>query len=261
VPGTYPYVIARTKYLDEQFVHALKECVPQIVLLGSGYDIRAIRYQTQNQDSTVFELDTPALLKDMQLALKRNRIEISDSLNGLSPPNSDNVIDDEAYAHDYVIIRNVGCPPEWPGSGDAWDDCPSPGGATGVEIVQGGAARFLAVQDSSTVTMTGGTLLGDLRAADTSTITIVGRNFEVDGVPVPYGDLTAEIGTLTGTLASGDPIDNTFWRGGTLTLVKSAEPPPGTLPALSPWSQLALMAGLVGAGLGVWRGRGRRGAP
>jgi len=28
-----------------------------------------------------------------------------------------------------------------------------------------------------------------------------------------------------------------------------------TLPTLSSWSQLALMAGLLGAGLGVWRGR------
>lgn len=84
VPGTYPYVIARTKYFDEQFVHALKECVPQIVLLGSGYDTRAIRYQTQNQGSTVFELDTPALLKNKQAILQRNGIEIPDRLK-LSP--------------------------------------------------------------------------------------------------------------------------------------------------------------------------------
>jgi hypothetical protein len=49
-----------------------------------------------------------------------------------------------------------------------------------------------------------------------------------------------------------------FYQGGgsytgTITLVKA----PGVLPTLSPWSQLALMAGLLGAGLGVWRGRGR----
>jgi hypothetical protein len=36
----------------------------------------------------------------------------------------------------------------------------------------------------------------------------------VDGVPVPYGDLTALTGTLTGTLASGEPIDNAFQQGG-----------------------------------------------
>jgi hypothetical protein len=43
---------------------------------------------------------------------------------------------------------------------------------------------------------------------------------------------------------------------------KALEPPPErVIPTLSPWSQLALMAGLLGAGLGVWRWRGRRGAP
>lgn len=80
VPGTYPYVIARAKYFDEQFIHALKEYVPQIVLLGSGYDTRAIRYQTQNQGSTVFELDTPALLKNKQAIFKQNGIDIPDRL-------------------------------------------------------------------------------------------------------------------------------------------------------------------------------------
>jgi hypothetical protein len=45
---------------------------------------------------------------------------------------------------------------------------------------------------------------------DSSSVTIVGRRFEVDGVPVSYGDLAALTGTLTGTLASGDPVDNSF---------------------------------------------------
>jgi hypothetical protein len=57
----------------------------------------------------------------------------------------------------------------------------------------------------------------------------VGGNFEVDGVPVPYGNLTAETGTLTGILASGDPINNGFWQGGgvytgTITLEYAPEP-------------------------------------
>jgi hypothetical protein len=36
----------------------------------------------------------------------------------------------------------------------------------------------------------------------------------VDGSPVPYGDLAAVYGTLTGTLTSGDAIDNIFYQGG-----------------------------------------------
>jgi hypothetical protein len=31
---------------------------------------------------------------------------------------------------------------------------------------------------------------------------------------VPYGDLTELTGTLTGTLASGAPINNVFYQGG-----------------------------------------------
>jgi len=102
--------------------------------------------------------------------------------------------------------------------------------------------------------MSGGTVGGDVVADDTSTIIFVGTDFMVDGTPVPYGDLTAGAGTLTGTLASGDPINNVFEGGGssgsTITLT-----PRDYLPTLSPWSQLALMVGLLGAGLGVW---GRR---
>jgi len=80
VPGTYPYVIARARYFNEQFIHALNECVPQIVLLGSGYDTRAIRYQTQNQGSAVYELDTPALMKNKLAVFKRNDIDLPDRL-------------------------------------------------------------------------------------------------------------------------------------------------------------------------------------
>jgi len=84
VPGTYPYVIARTQYFDEKFVQALKTSVPQIVLLGAGYDTRANRYQEQNQASTIFELDTPALLEKKKAIFKRNNIVISDH-SKLSP--------------------------------------------------------------------------------------------------------------------------------------------------------------------------------
>jgi hypothetical protein len=123
--------------------------------------------------------------------------------------------------------------------------------------MSGGFAVWWLASDSSTVVMSGGDVFDDMTARESSSITIVGGSFEVNGVPVPYGDLAAQTGVLTGTLASGDPINVPFHQGGgsdtgTITLAKA----PGTLPTLSPWSQLALMAGLLGAGLGVWRWRG-----
>jgi len=68
--------------------------------------------------------------------------------------------------------------------------------------------------DSSSFTWNGGTVAGEVFAGDTATLTIDGTDFQVDGVPVPMGDLSAMTGVLTGTLESGDPINNTFYQGG-----------------------------------------------
>jgi hypothetical protein len=205
--------------------------------------------------------------------------------NGLAPPNPANVIDDGTYSADTVWSRNVGCPPGWP-SGNAFDPCPSPGAATAIEVVDGASVSRLEAHDtssitlvggtvssivrirasgsvtmtggtvldtihalaSSTFTMTGGTVSGAFEAHDSSVITLVGRSFRVDGSPVPYGDLTALNGTLTGTLASGDPVDNVFYQGGaswagTITLVEA----PPVASVVPPWAPLALVAGLLGA--------------
>jgi hypothetical protein len=66
----------------------------------------------------------------------------------------------------------------------------------------------------SSITVFGGWFRHDLEARGSSTITIIGSDFMVDGVPVPYGELTALTGTLTGTLASGETLNNEFCQGG-----------------------------------------------
>jgi cysteine-rich repeat protein len=178
----------------------------------------------------------------------------------------------------------------WSGSLMAYD--------SSTVTMSGGTVPSLDALEFSAVTMSGGTA-DSLLAYGSSTIKVVGTDFAVDGVPVPYGNLTALTGTLTGTLASGDPIDASLRQGGgnftgTITLAPEAcgdnfiegaeqcddaNTTPGDgcdeicqietgwncadepsicakqLPTLSPWSQLALMAGLLGAGLSVWRGR------
>jgi hypothetical protein len=83
-----------------------------------------------------------------------------------------------------------------------------------ISLGSGTVGGALETYGSSIVTMTGGTVDSWLWAADSSLIKIVGSGFAVDGVPVPYGDLSAEFSTLTGTLASGDPIDDAFYQGG-----------------------------------------------
>jgi hypothetical protein len=81
--------------------------------------------------------------------------------NGSAPPNAENVIDGaDDYTGDQVYVRNVGCPTGWPAVAPG-GSCPSPGAATEVEVVSGGSVGDdLRVYESSTVTMSGGTVGG-----------------------------------------------------------------------------------------------------
>ena len=58
-PGGYEYFIARTAYLDAVVEQALEAHVPQLVLLGAGYDTRAYRFCHLLKATRVFELDEP----------------------------------------------------------------------------------------------------------------------------------------------------------------------------------------------------------
>ncbi len=81
---------------------------------------------------------------------------------------------------------------------------------------------------------------------------------------MPYADLAALTGTLTGTLGSGDPVNNPFYQAGytgsecsewtscdgTVTLVEAT-----SLPTLPPLSQLTLVASMMVFGVWMWRRR------
>ena len=57
--GIYEYVCARTKVMDAAFVEALEAHFTQIVLLGAGFDTRALRFAGHNQGTRIYELDVP----------------------------------------------------------------------------------------------------------------------------------------------------------------------------------------------------------
>lgn len=114
--------------------------------------------------------------------------------------------------------------------------------------MSGGWANFLKAYDSSTVTMSGGVVGNYLAAAGSSILNVVGGGFKINGNSVQFGNLTVLTGTLTGTLASGESLNNLFYQGGyggwatgTIRLV----PEPST-------------AGLVGFGLLGLLAAGRR---
>lgn len=70
--GIYEYVCARTKVIDEVFLQALQYRFVQIVLLGAGFDTRALRFAEQNHGTKIFELDV-ATTQEPKLAIFRKK--------------------------------------------------------------------------------------------------------------------------------------------------------------------------------------------
>jgi len=75
-PGIHEYVLARTKVMDAMFLEALEKVIPQIILLGAGYDTRAIRFADRNQGTKIIELDVPSTQEAKINVLKKKKISL-----------------------------------------------------------------------------------------------------------------------------------------------------------------------------------------
>jgi methyltransferase (TIGR00027 family) len=76
MPGLFEYMIARTKYFDNVFTDALNKNVPQIVLLGAGYDTRAYRFAKLNNATKIFELDIVTTQNRKKKCLKKAQMDV-----------------------------------------------------------------------------------------------------------------------------------------------------------------------------------------
>ncbi len=63
LPGLYEWIMARSKYYDGLFRSAAERNLKQIVLVGAGYDTRALRFQAELNAAgiRVFEMDLPSV--------------------------------------------------------------------------------------------------------------------------------------------------------------------------------------------------------
>ena len=68
LPGARTSAIARTRLIDDAWVSAIHEDIRQIVILGAGFDCRALRFP-ETSSAVVYEVDHPATCK-----LKENRL-------------------------------------------------------------------------------------------------------------------------------------------------------------------------------------------
>jgi hypothetical protein len=105
----------------------------------------------------------------------------------------------------------------------------------------------LYANNNSQITFSGGVLEGDLLVDSHGTVTIYGSDFAVDGTPFGYIELMSILGLrygaepyrrLTGTLLSGELLDNDFRIGGSAKIVLVPEP---TTPLLLGLGGFALM--------------------
>jgi methyltransferase (TIGR00027 family) len=79
------HLAARTRFFDEQVLAALGRRVRQVVILGAGYDDRALRFRAPGPSGvsgvsgpsgvTYFEVDHPATLADKRRRLRRMRAD------------------------------------------------------------------------------------------------------------------------------------------------------------------------------------------
>ena len=79
-PGIYEYVLARTKVMDSAFIEALEARFVQIVLLGAGFDTRALRFAGRNRGTKVFELDVATTQQPKVGILRRKKVRLPQEL-------------------------------------------------------------------------------------------------------------------------------------------------------------------------------------
>ncbi len=73
--GIYPYVIARTKYFDSVFEYAIKNGFKQVLIMGAGFDSRAIRFRNSTGNSNVYEIDIYYTQNAKEKQLKKRKIK------------------------------------------------------------------------------------------------------------------------------------------------------------------------------------------
>jgi methyltransferase (TIGR00027 family) len=70
----YGYFLGRTAFADAVFDKAVRDRIPQIVILGAGYDTRTCRFRDQLEGTKIFELDAPATQNHKREILRRQSV-------------------------------------------------------------------------------------------------------------------------------------------------------------------------------------------
>jgi len=80
-PGTYEWVIARTRYIDAIFTRVPELGFSQVVFLGAGFDSRAIRFSSELKGLPIFELDAPTTQAAKISQYRKRKINVPENLS------------------------------------------------------------------------------------------------------------------------------------------------------------------------------------
>jgi methyltransferase (TIGR00027 family) len=75
-PGSYGFAIARTRCFDDALLSEAADGIEQVVILGAGYDSRALRFAHELKHVRVFEVDHPGTQARKLSILLRSNIEV-----------------------------------------------------------------------------------------------------------------------------------------------------------------------------------------
>jgi methyltransferase (TIGR00027 family) len=79
--GVYAYTIARTAYFDHLVEQAISDNIPQMVILGAGYDSRPYRFADRIKETRIFELDDNQILERKLQLLEKGGVTVPAALS------------------------------------------------------------------------------------------------------------------------------------------------------------------------------------
>lgn len=73
LPGGLPYIMAKSRAIDDMLLQALKsdEKPEQLIILGAGYDTRTYRFRNELTNIKCFEIDHPEMIARKRSAMKQ----------------------------------------------------------------------------------------------------------------------------------------------------------------------------------------------
>jgi len=78
LPGSYEYLVARTKLMDRVVLEAIDAGFEQVVILGAGYDSRAIRFSQKGSSVRFIEVDAAHTQKRKKKYLQNAGVQPED---------------------------------------------------------------------------------------------------------------------------------------------------------------------------------------